>query len=141
MLTLSLMLAFFAMVCWGVAPVFSKLGLVKADPFLALTVRSFSVTVILFISGLALGKFSGMDLSDKKSYLFIVMEGILAALLGQLAYYYAQKLGDISRVTPIVAAFPIITVILAVLVLGEKFTWSKLMGTLLIVSGIILIKR
>lgn len=141
MFTLSLVLALLAMVCWGVAPVFSKLGLVKADPFLALTVRSFSVSAILFITGLALGKFSGMDFSDKKSYFFIVLEGVLAALLGQLAYYYAQKLGDISRVTPIVAAFPIITVILAVLVLGEKFTWSKLAGTVLIISGIILIKR
>lgn len=141
MFTLSLVLALLAMVCWGVAPVFSKLGLVKADPFLALTVRSFSVSAILFIVGLALGKFSGVNFSDKKSYLFIVLEGVLAALLGQLAYYYAQKLGDISRVTPIVAAFPIITVILAVLVLGEKFTWSKLAGTVLIISGIILIKR
>lgn len=141
MLTLSVILAILAMVCWGAAPVFSKLGLAKTDPFLALTVRSFSVTLILFCTGLVMGKFSNVDFSDKKSYLFIVMEGILAALLGQLAYYYAQKFGDISRITPIVAAFPVITVILAIFFLGEKFTWSKLVGTVLIVSGIIVIKR
>lgn len=141
MLTLSVILAILAMICWGAAPVFSKLGLVKADPFLALAVRSFSVTVILFITGLTLGRFSNLDLADKKSYLFIVIEGILAALLGQLAYYYAQKLGDISRVTPIVAAFPVVTVILAILILGEKFTWSKIIGTILIISGILVIKR
>ncbi|MFZ5631230.1 MAG: EamA family transporter [Bacillota bacterium] len=141
MLTLSIILAILAMVCWGVAPIFSKLGLVKVDPFMALTVRSFSVTVILFFSGLMLGKLNGLAMGDKKSYLFIILEGILAALLGQLAYYYAQKLGDISRVAPIVAAFPVVTVILAVAILGEKFTWSKLIGTLLIISGIIVIKR
>lgn len=141
MITLSVVLAVLAMICWGIAPVFSKLGLVKVDPFVALAVRSFSVTAILFVSGLLMGKFSGLDFSDRKSYLFIVMEGILAALLGQLAYYYAQKLGDISRVTPIVAAFPVITVILAIALLGEKFTWSKLVGTVLIVAGIIVIKR
>lgn len=141
MFTLPVILAVAAMICWGTAPVFSKMGLVRADPFLALTVRSLSVTVILFFSGLALGKFNNPAPADTKSYLFIVMEGVLAALLGQLAYYYAQKFDDISRVTPIVAAFPVVTVILAVILLGEEFTWSKLLGTALIVSGILVIKR
>lgn len=140
-MALSVIFALLAMICWGTAPIFSKLGLVKVDPLLALTVRSFSVTLVLLSSVFMLGKFNNLAMLDKKSCLFIVMEGILAALLGQMAYYYAQKFGDVSKVAPIVAAFPVVTVILAVLILGEKLSWPKLIGTILIVAGIIVIKK
>lgn len=140
-MSLPIIMAFLAAVCFGISPVISKLGLIKTDPFTALAVRSAAVTAILFLGGLSLGKFSNIDLADKRSYFFIVLEGILAALLGQLAYYYAQKFGEVSRVAPIVASFPVITMVLAFVLLDEKFTWPKLAGTLLIIAGVMLIKR
>jgi drug/metabolite transporter (DMT)-like permease len=34
-----------------------------------------------------------------------------------------------------------VTVLLAVILLGERFSWNKLLGALLVVVGITLIKR
>ncbi|HHV35800.1 MAG TPA: EamA family transporter, partial [Syntrophomonadaceae bacterium] len=38
-------------------------------------------------------------------------------------------------------AFPVVTVLLAFLLLGEKYTPGKLMGTLLIVLGVFVINK
>ncbi|MCL4424521.1 MAG: EamA family transporter [Firmicutes bacterium] len=62
-------------------------------------------------------------------------------MAGHLAYYYALKSGEASRVTPVTAAYPVVTVLLVCLLLGEKLTWSKVVGVLLIVAGVILLKK
>ena len=66
--------------------------------------------------------------------------GICAALLGQLAYYYALKFGDISQVTPIAAAFPIVAMLLAVAVFGEQITVTKVVAAVLITTGVVLLR-
>ena len=133
--------ALLAMAFWGLAPIFSKLGLAKLEPFTALTIRSVVIAVIMLVIGLGTGKLTGLAQVNPKSALLIVGEGVCAALLGQLAYYYAIKGGEVSLVSPIVAAFPIVTIAIALLFLGEKFTVQKLMGAALIIAGVIVIKR
>ena len=93
--------------------------------------------------GLATGKRAGAMLGQGCPTQLAVYRagGICAALLGHLAYYYALKLGDVSLVSPVIAAFPVVTVLLAFLLLGEKYTPGKLMGTLLIVLGVFVINK
>jgi bacterial/archaeal transporter family protein len=59
--------------------------------------------------------------------------------LGQLAYYYALKYGELSKVTPVVAAFPLVAFLLGLMVLGEKMTIGKGIGAVLIAIGIALL--
>lgn len=128
---------------WGTAPVLGKLGLVRADPTLALALRSFVISLVLllwlFLSG-NLGQFK-LFLQGGNAWLYLAGEGLLASLAGHLAYYYALKYGEASRVTPVMAAYPVVTVLLVWLFLGEKLTWSKVVGVLLIVAGVILLKK
>ncbi|MGM0441368.1 MAG: EamA family transporter [Elusimicrobiota bacterium] len=128
-------------VFWGVAPIFGKMGLVNAQPGVALALRSFVVTVILFIWVGLTGKFSSMfSLTTSRSGLAIAAEGILASLLGHLAYYYALKSGSASKVVPITSAFPLVAMAVGILFLNEKLTFTSGLGGILIISGIILIK-
>ncbi len=71
---------------------------------------------------------------------FLALEGICAALLGQLAYYYALKFGDVSRVAPVVAAFPVVAMLLAFVVLGEQITATKVIAAVLITAGVVLLR-
>jgi len=64
----------------------------------------------------------------------------MASLLGQLAYYYALKYSEASKVVPISSSFPLVTVALAFLFLHESMTLKKIFGTLLVILGIILIR-
>lgn len=136
-----LFFALLAMLCWGIGPIFSKLGLTKIEPFTALTIRMVAVAGIMILAGLITGKFSAVAQVNWKAASFIIGEGILAALLGQLAYYYAIKGGEVSLVSPLVAAFPLVTVMLAILFLGENPSVHKIVGAMLITAGVVIIQR
>ena len=137
----SVIFAFLAMLCWGIGPILAKTGLVSMEPFSALTIRSVSVAVVLLAAGLLTGKMTALSHVDFRAASFMMGEGILAAFLGQIAYFYALKTGEASVITPIAAAFPIVTLILAVILLGENFSAQKLAGSVLIVAGVIIVNR
>ena len=127
---------------WGLAPIFGKIGLVKADPTIALTFLSFVISFILLFWATATGNLKGIyPLVTSKAGIFIAAEGICASLLGHLAYYYAIKYGDASRLVPVTASFPLIAMILAILFLSEKLTPTKAIGSVLIIAGVIVIKK
>lgn len=128
-------------VLWGLAPILGKLGLVSIEPTLALSIRTFFISLILLLWFLATGQWHNLTGLPSKSLLYLVGEGLLASLLGHLAYYYALKYGEASRVAPVMASYPLLTVFLAVLLLGEKFSWYKLTGALLILGGVIFLRK
>jgi transporter family protein len=134
------LLACIAMVFWGLAPIFGKLGLVEAKPLAALTIRSVIVSILLLIVVTIKGEWGFVVEIRPKDAAYIALEGVSAALIGQLAYYYALKLGEVGRVSPIVAAFPLVSVFLSIVLLAEKVTLYKILGAILIVSGIVLLR-
>jgi len=133
-------LALITLFFWGAAPIFGKIGLTKINPYIGLTIRSIVVTVIMVTIVLARGDFKELITTDLRSVAFISIEGIFASLIGHLAYYYALKLGETSRVVPITSAFPLITMFLAMLFLSEKITILKGSGAVLILVGIVLLR-
>jgi bacterial/archaeal transporter family protein len=136
----SYIFAILAMMLWGIAPIFGKLGLTQLEPLAALTLRSGLITVLLLIFVTLGGHWSGIVSASPRDMFFIGMEGLCAALLGQLAYYYALKYGEVSKVSPVVAAFPLVALMLAFVIVGEKITLGKVMGSAFIVVGILLLK-
>ncbi len=134
------LLAGIAMVLWGVAPIFGKMGLGGTHPLAALTIRSVVTSIILLITVTAMGKWGSVTGIAAKDALYIILEGLFAALLGQLAYYYALKYGEVGRVAPVVAAFPLVALILGIIFFGEELTLTKIAAAALIFSGIVLLK-
>lgn len=134
------LLASIAMVFWGVAPIFGKMGLGSIHPLAALTIRSLVVSGILLITVTVFKQWGNIADVTAKGAIYIALEGICAALLGQLAYYYALKSGEVGRISPIVAAFPLVALFLGIIFLGETVTFYKVAAAFLIVAGIILLK-
>ena len=132
---------FMAIVFWGLAPIFGKLGLKKLDPILALTIRTFVIALIMLVICVMTGRVSDIGNVEIKDVMFIGAEGIFASILGHFAYYYALKLGDVSRVSPLIAAYPAVTVLAAFLVLGEKLTVNKVLGLAAVIFGIVLMRK
>ena len=134
------LMAVLAMLFWGLAPIFGKLGLSSVNPLTAITIRSVVISAILLSIAIATGQWKSLLQLSPREVSFLALEGICAALLGQLAYYHALKLGDVSQVTPVVAAFPIIAMLLAFAVLGEQITVTKVIAAILITTGVVLLR-
>ena len=133
------LLSIFGMICWGLAPVFGKIGLSNATPLAGLALRTYISTAILTVWLIFSGTFPQIKQIPIKSWLFIGIEGILATLVGDLAYYAALKYGKVSFVTLVMSCSPLVSVTAAILFLNEEITAVKLAGGVLILIGIYLI--
>jgi bacterial/archaeal transporter family protein len=129
------------MLLWGTAPLVEKLGLAGVDPLTGVFIRSASVTVALFLVFSFTGRLSQLSAVPVRSAVFFALAGLLAGLLGTWTYYCVLKSGAISQVVPIAAAFPLVTAVVAVLILREHVTPMRIVGTCLVVLGIVLVKR
>ncbi len=133
-------LALAAAFCWGLAPLFGKAGLEKADPLTGLAVRTFFASGAVLLMVLVRGQMGVFGELTARTVTCLALEGLLASFAGQLIYFSALKVGEASRLTPVAACFPVFTFIGAVLVLGEKFTPQKLVGLVLIVGGVMFMR-
>lgn len=135
------LLALFGMVCWGLAPVFAKLGLSGVNPLAGLVLRTYISAALLTGWVLCNGTLAQVKTIPAQSWLLIGIEGVLATLVGDLAYYAALKYGEVSFVTLVMSCSPLVSITTAVLFLGEQITVTRLLGALLIVGGIALIMK
>jgi len=68
-----------------------------------------------------------------------VGSALLGSLIGQVAYYSAMRHADASLVVPITATYPLVGAMLAIALLREPLTASKVGGALLVVAGLALL--
>lgn len=71
---------------------------------------------------------------------YAVIGGILGTI-GALLFFWAISRGEASRVVPITAMYPVITVILAWLFLKEPLTAQKITGIVFAMLGVCLLSR
>lgn len=114
--------------------ILAKIGIDGVNSNLATAIRT--VVVLVMAWGIVLITHAGTGISSitPRSWLFLILSG-LATGASWLCYFYAIKLGDVSKVVPIDKCSLVLTIILAAIFLGEAFTWKTLLGSLLIVTG------
>jgi len=121
---------------WGVVPVLEKTGLKNVDSITGLFYRCIGVVMGLIFLSLFMIKPQQLKAVDAKSIGLLILSGILASLVAQLTFYKCLKMGEISRVVPISASYPLIAFLLGIFIFREKLTFVKGMGMFLIISGI-----
>lgn len=127
-------------ILWGATPILEKIGLTEVDPLIGVTIRSAIVTAGLLIIAVGTGKGKALMEVDGKGILLFGASGLMAGILAMWTYYTALKMGTTSKIVPIAACYPLVTSVLGVIILREGVTLSRVIGTVLIASGIWLVK-
>lgn len=135
-----LIYAFLSAIFAALVAIFGKIGLKNIDSTLATTVRSVVMAVFLALMSLSLKKASLLHTIEGKALLFIVLSGIAGAL-SWLFYFYAIQKGEASTASAIDRLSIVFVFILAVIFLGEKFTWGAAFGAILIVIGALFMSK
>jgi len=133
-LTWALLSAFFA----ALTAILAKLGVAGLDANVATAVRTSVVVVFTWLIAYVMRQPASFQAFSGKTWLFLVLSG-LATGLSWLCYFRALQTGPASRVAPIDKLSVALVILLAALFLGERLTWSKGVGGLLIVAGAITI--
>lgn len=132
--------AVLAMLCWGSAAIFDKLGMRGvANPVVALVVRLGVATGLAFTYAAVSGAFRDLKTVPGSNLWALAAGAVLASALGQAFYFLAIKHADASRVVPFTASYPAIALVLGVAVLHEPLTLPKVAGTMLVLAGLMLL--
>jgi bacterial/archaeal transporter family protein len=68
------------------------------------------------------------------------LSGLLAAS-SLIAFFVALRHGLATQVVPVTAAYPVATVIFAAIILSEEITGLRILGTCLVVTGVVVLGR
>jgi bacterial/archaeal transporter family protein len=132
--------ATFAMVFWGSAAVCDKFGMRGlANPWTALVVRMGFGALVILVAGFFTGAYRDLATASPVNLVALAAGGLLASVLGQGAYFVALKHAEASRVVPFSASYPIVALLLSALLLREPLTWTKVLGTLMVLGGVMLV--
>ncbi len=114
--------------------ILAKVGIDGVNSNLATAIRTIVVVGMAWIMVFITGAQDGIGEISKKSWIFLILSG-LATGASWLCYYRALQLGEASKVVPIDKLSVVITLALAFVFLGEKFTIKSAIGAVLIAAG------
>lgn len=125
--------AFFA----GLTSILAKCGIRKTDSAVATAVRT--IVILVFSWGIVwiVGSWRQISLISGKTMLFLILSGA-ATGASWLCYFRALQAGDINKVVPIDKSSTVLTILLALIFLGEGVSFPKLLAVLAIAAGIFL---
>jgi bacterial/archaeal transporter family protein len=129
--------AIISAVAAALTTILAKIGIEGIPSNLGTAIRT--VVVVVFAWGLAigLGEHRVLPTVTRRSFVFLGLSG-LATGVSWLAYFRALQIGQASHVAPIDKLSLPLTIVLAVLWLGEPVTWRAGLGVALMTIGALL---
>lgn len=118
----------------GLTAVLAKCGIKKTDSDVATAVRTVIVLIFSWLMVWIVGSASTITEIGARSWIFIVLSG-MATGASWLCYFRALGLGDVNKVVPIDKSSTVLTILLALIFLGEQITWIKAVAVALIGVG------
>jgi transporter family protein len=132
-----LLYALVSAVAAALTAILAKIGVEGIPSTLATAIRTIVVAVFAWLAVVALGEHRVIGTISRRSILFLVLSGV-ATGISWLAYFRALQLGPASRVAPIDKLSLPLTILLAVLWLGEPVSWRVGLGVTLMTIGALL---
>ena len=130
--------AVIAGLCWGTSPVLVKRGLVSSNVSAATLIQQAAIFFTLLLFTLLEGSVVTGYVSPVSMIVFVAI-GMVGAYLGRTLFVKSVDQIGAARAQLLVNTSPLVTVMLAALLLGERLTMTILAGCILIVSGIFFI--
>lgn len=118
----------------GLTSVLAKCGIKKADSDAATAIRTIVVLIFSWLMVWIVGSAPTSTGLSAKTWIFLILSGI-ATGASWLCYFRALQLGYVNKVVPIDKSSTILTIILALIFLGEPISWLKAAAVVLIGIG------
>ena len=125
--------AFFA----GLTSILAKCGIRKTDSTVATAVRTVVILAFSWIIVGIVGSAEQIPSIDRKTVLFLILSGG-ATGASWLCYFRALQLGDINKVVPIDKSSTVLTILFALIFLGEGISLPKGAAVAVIAAGVFL---
>ncbi len=128
----ALLSAFFA----ALTAIFAKVGVENVNSNLATAIRTVVVLVMIWMIVFFRNEYKAIGELSARNWIFLGISGV-ATGFSWIFYFKALQMGEVSKVAGIDKLSLALTIIFAVLFLGETLTWKTAVGACLIIAGTI----
>lgn len=118
----------------GVTSILAKCGIKETDSNVATAIRTIVVLIFSWIMVFVAGSQNTIGQIDTKTLLYLILSG-LSTGASWLCYFRALQLGDINKVVPVDKSSTVMTIFMALLILGEPVGLWKAAGVVGIAAG------
>lgn len=132
-----IMFAFGSALFAGLTSILAKCGIRKTDSNVATAIRTIIILLFSWLMVFLVGSQSTIGTVSAKTWTFLILSG-LSTGASWLCYFRALQLGDVNKVVPIDKSSTVLTILLALIVLGEGITWFKTLCIIAISVGTLL---
>lgn len=136
-MNLSILLSILCAIAWGVQSIFLKKAM-RDIPLSAAILITLIINFIALVFLIGVGVGNGFSLFMNISgpiYFYFMVAGFLNYLLGRGLYYSSFRFTSVTQSTSISSTYPIISVVFAITVLGEKLAFHQFIGIGLTLTG------
>ncbi|MCX5918895.1 MAG: DMT family transporter [Deltaproteobacteria bacterium] len=125
---------------WALSSVFTKSLAPRFHPLTLNLLRCLGASFVLWALIPFYPGIQSLYQAPAVSVLFLVISALLGICLGDTIYIEGLKMINVTLAFPLAqSSMPVLTLIAAVLFLGERMTWSLAVGAALVIGGIYLI--
>ncbi len=121
----------------GLTSILAKCGLQNVDSTVATAYRTAVAMLFAWAIVMAAGSYSSVGDIGGETWLFLILSG-LATGASWLCYFKALQIGNVNKVVPVDKSSNVLTIILAVILLGETLSAWGCIGIALILAGTML---
>lgn len=118
----------------AITAILAKIGIKGIDSDLATAIRTVIILVLAWSIVFVKSGTPALSGLTKQNWTFLILSG-LATGASWIFYFRALQTGKVSQVAPIDKASVALTILFAVIFLGETLTIKTAIGALLIVAG------
>lgn len=115
----------------GITAILVKIGIKNIDSNLATAIRTVVILIFSWLIVLIVGSYNLIAELSVKTIIFLILSGF-ATGLSWLCYFKALQMGNVNKVTLVDKSSIILTMILAIIFLGEQITLLKIISIFLI---------
>lgn len=118
----------------GITSILAKIGIKNTDSTAATAVRTIIILIFSWLMVFITGAFGGISSISAKTLVFLILSG-LATGGSWLCYFKALQIGDVNKVMPVDKSSTVLTMLLAIIILGEELNLLKIVCMILIGVG------
>ena len=140
-MNLSILLSILCAIAWGVQSIFIKRAMTDIPLYTAILITLIiNFLALVFLIGMGVGKgFSTFYNISGSIYFYFMVAGFLNYFLGRTLYYSSFRFISVTQSTSISSTYPLISIVFAITVLGEKLAPHQFIGIALTLSGVYLL--
>jgi len=123
--------------CWGIGSFIFKFTTNSIHPLMV----NLILDILYCILGIFTWSYFKFDTRVNASGLIITIIGGILYFIAVICYFTAIQKGDVGQITILVSVYPVLTLILSMIFLGERLTLSKFVGIILVGLGLFFLSK